>query len=646
MTTSVYINDLPLDEGLCRWPIYRGTHAMPVQLYGMAERYEEYKALAQALKGGPARLRWRSGAQAGGRRGLVTVNVADVYVRRVVKVNEVSCRIDCFDSRLLLEQTVGAMDFNMTFGDGFLDGTEYETYKDAIEAYCAASTVISARLASDAFDRIPNRKLESNAHLSGMMQGDPLGYLCERAGCDLVVGTDGKWYFAARADADASWFANIQDAFWKVKPGFLSLESVVLQRPRTIVSYYWEHHCIKAEGVNASATMSSYGPESTQIALEQVYLDDNEYVSLDDLCTTYGLPSIITDAQIAAAIFRPSADGSPLYPCDTANRKKLWNIIRRDWRRLWRISFPNGNTGGWDMWRFGKLNADGSVTPVSVECPSVIFKRVVIPDASTGTLEGAPWTRNLATTECPFKAVWDDGPESGVIRLVVDDTNGNREDDALPPMPGALQITRDGTTDNALRIVWKDEIDNGREKVNVRNLDLMGREDISKARMATSFQVYVYLVARRFMPNDNTRWHSQSDVGFSDGDIDRVELPPADEVNCYRTYVGDPAYAARSDGLGGILNQTELDADSERRAEVYKVVTHASETGEGEAETFNLALLPRLVDGPVSGIELVADGVEGKVRISVGNLADNKAREMIATQRIAKRGVDVQGVNK
>ena len=646
MTTSVYINDLPLDEGSCRWPIYRGTRAQVVSLYGMAERYAEYQALAVALKGGAATLRFRSGARAGGRRGLTTVSIAEVYVRRVVKVNDLLCRIDCSDARLLLERAVGAMDFNMTFGDDFLDGTEYATYREAIEAYCTRSAIAAPRMAGDAYDRIPTRKLESNVHLSGMMQGDPLGYLCERAGCDLVVGTDGLWYFAARADAEASWFTAIQDYYWKIKPGFLSLDSVVLQRPRTIVSYYWEHHCLRAEGSDPNSTVAGYGPAATRIQLGQVYLYDNEYLTLAELCEALGFVStFVTDAQIAAAIFRPSAQGCPVYPVDTANRKRLWATIQRDWRRLYRIEFPSGNTGGWDMWRFGKLKEDGSIDPVSVECVSVVFKRVVIPGGN-GTFEGAPWTENLAATSCPFKAVWDDGPESGVIRLVVDDTNSARNDDALPPMPGALQVTRNGQTDNALRIEWKGELDNGTERATVRNLDILAREDITKARMAATFSVYVYLVARRFMPNDNTRWHAQSNVGFGDGDVDLAELPPADEVNCYRTFVGGTAPAALADGLGAILNQEELDADSERRAEVYKIVTHASETGEGEAETFNLATLPRIVDGPVAEIALVADGVEGKVHISVGNLSDSKAREAIATQRIAKRKVDVQGVTK
>ena len=643
MTTAVYINDVPLDHGMVQWPIYRGTRGRLVSFFASVERFESFKAMAAGLNGAPATMRWESGKVPGSQRGLTQVTIPGVYVRRVLRVNDNVCRLDCMDGRLLLEQSVGDMDFNMTFGDGFLDGTEFTTYRDAIEAYCTRSSRIAPLLAVDAFSRIPDRPLERNAHLSALMLGDPLGYLCERGGCDLVIATDGTWYFASRADASAEWFAGIQDAYWRVRPGFLSLESLTLQRPRTIISYFWEHHTIRAEAVDATATVSSYGPEETRVQLTQVYLVGDDYLTLDELCTALNVT--ITDAQIAAAFFRPSADGSTLHPVDTALRKQAWNTIRRDWRRLWRIEFPSGNTGGWDRWRFGKLQEDGSVLPVSVECPWVEFKRVIVPNAA-GALEGSPWTFNHDATSSPFKAVWDDGPESGVIRFVVDET-GNRQDDALPPIPGALQVSRkNGTTDTALRIVWKAELDNGSQSVTVRNLDILSREDITKARMATSFQAYAYITGRRFMPNDKTRWHAESCPGFNDGDIETVELPPNDEVQCYRTYVGGDAPTAEPDGLGAILNDDEIRDDAERRAEVYRLTLHQSDEGEGEAETFNLATLPRIVDGPVGSIELSAEGVVARTRITVGNLADQKARMALAAQRLAKRGVDVQGVRQ
>lgn len=657
MTTQVFLQGLPLDEGYFAWPLYRGTEARPVILRGFGPRWDEYRRIVNGLKGAPAKLEIRGSKNAGGNRGQLRVTVPEVYVLRATRVNEVQVELECYDARLKLRQLVGDMDFNMSFGDGFLDGTEFTTYRQAIEAYCARFPLITARLRAGAFDSIPDRLLEKNAHLSALLSPDPLAYLCHRAGCDLVIGVDSKWYFASREDASAEWFAGYLAYKWKVRPGFLALESIVTQRPRTIIPYYWEHHCIRAEGGDPASTVSSYGPETTRIELAQVYLYQGEYFSLSELLEELGFGGTsLTDAQIAKSFFSDSADGSPLHPVDTFQRKLLWSIIRRDWRRLWRIEFPSGNTGGWDQWRFGKLNADGSVTPVSVECKYIEFTRVVNP-ATGATIEGSPWSFNREAPS-PFKAVWDDGPESGVIRIVVDSAREG-ETDAYPPMPGWLVVPRKGAGfnasgvatsggdyDNALRIIGKDQLDNGNgETAKSLNLTLFGRESISKAGMVATFNIVVYLTARRFMPNNKTRWHAGSAVGFADGDIDQVELPPSEEVMAYRTYVGGDAPAVRSDGLGALLNEEELTAEDERRAEVWRLEHAAAVTGDGEADTLELATKPRLVDGPVQEAALIVNGVETSTSISVGNLGDERVRRMIADKRIAARGVSVQGRN-
>lgn len=646
MSTIVTINDLQLDESVFRFPLYRGTAARPFMLYGFAPRWQEYKSMVSGLQGSPAKVSIRGSRKAGADEGVLRVEIPGIYVMRATKVNELSIELECYDARLLLAREVADTDFNMVFGDGYLPLTEHTTYKEAIQKLCARSTALTAVLSDNAFGAIPDRALEDNVHLSAMAAPDPLGYLCERVGVDLTRELEsGKFYFASRADATAAWFAGFENYNWRVRPGFMALETVVLQRPRTIVRYYWEHHCIRAEGTNGAATASTYGPDETQISLAQVYLYQGEYYSIGELLSAIGLSATeITDEQIAKAFLSDSAQGSPLHPVDTFQRKVAWGIIRRDWRRLWRIEFTNGSTGGWDTWRFGKLNDDGSVDPTSVECDYVEFKRVV--SVPTGqSLEGQPWTFNRDAPS-PFKAVWDDGPESGVIRIVPDQGD-DRMDDLIPPMPGALNVLRkagSGLRTDALLIAAKSELENGEGAANtVRNCTLFGREDISRGRFDTGFQIFVYLTARRFMPNDNTRWHKESTVGFADGDIAQVEIAPSAEVQCYRTFVGGTAPAPEPDGLGAVLNNLELHDDAERGADVWKTTHALSAEGHGTADTLDLAKRPRVVDGPVVGVEVVVDGFETYTEIAVGNIADQKARELIAQKRLNARGINVQG---
>lgn len=655
MATRAYLNNLPLDESSegVVWPLYRGTFARKVMLYGFGPRWQEYKNLATSLRGNGATLKLR-GTHPGG--GNLDVSIPDVHVLRATRINEVLCELECADSRILLMDSVGDMDFNMVFGDSYLPDTSLtaddpHTYKSAIEAYCRRKSAIVSRLGAGAFDSIPDRKLERGVHLSALVSADPLGYLCDRAGCDLVIGLDGKWYFAGREDASTEWFGGLVDYNWQTLPGFLNLENITLRKPQFITPYYWEHHTLRAEFINADGTVTGYGPDELRIYLEQVYLDpeDSEYKSLATLLDDHGLAGAITDAQIAKAFFTESAQGTSLHPLGSFERKLVWGVIKRDWRRLMRITFSDGSRGGWDNWRFGQIQEDGSVEPVSVECPWVRFSRVVSSD-NQGTFENRQWTFN-EDAPSPFKAVWDDGPESGVIRIVVED-GPERMKDAFPPMPGALSVERssgDTRRTDALCIVAKQEMDNGEgEKAAIKHLLLYGREDITRARLANSFQMFVYLTARRFMPNDNTRWHKETVKGFSDGDIDTVELPPGQEVECYRTY--RPANATaddiEADGLGLILNEEELQNDAERRAEVWKLTHCAAVTGEGRADTLKLGTRARIVDGPVQEVSLHVVGAETFCEMRVGNLADDKSRMATAQKRIAGRRVNVQGVQR
>jgi hypothetical protein len=643
VTTYATINGLALDEGSFVWPLYRGTKAQRITLYGFGPKWLEYKAMVESLGGRPAKIELRGSATPGGRRGSTRITIEGVYVYRAIRVGETRVELWCYDSRARLKESVGDMDFNMEFGDGILDGTAFTTYRDAIEAYCRRLPLEDTPLADDAFDRIPERDLERNAHLSALQADDPLGYLCQRANVDLVVGLDGKWYFASRQDATLDWFVKFENENWKTAPGFLNSEHLVLQRPRTIASYYWEHHTMRLTGADPGSTISHSGPDITHVELRQRYLYDGEYLTLNELCTALGFAgTFMTDERIARSFFSPSAQGSPLHPLNTFNRKRLWNVIRRDWRKLWKFYYPNGGSiGAWDMWRFGQLNADGSITPVSVECPWVEFRRVINPGPD-GKLEGTPWTVNH-TEKSPFKATWDDGPESGVIRLYVDpDRDGER--DVLPPLPGSLRVSRKGNLNTALKIIARDELENGEGLSNtVRNLTLFGREDLSKAFLSSSFEMVVYMTARRFMPNDKTRWYGINNAGFANGDVERRELPPSAEINCYRTYVGG-GNAALGDGLGAILNDDELTKDAERRVEVNKIVTAMIGATSGVCDTFNIPQNhPRVVDGPVQSVELHLEGVETFTVMNVGDLSDDKARNLIASQRMANRGVKVQG---
>lgn len=647
---SAFLDDLPLDVSNFTWPIYRGTTAKPGVFRVAGERWDDVQQWAAEKKGGPSVLALTSPRGSGASSGPFTRELQNIYTQRIAKLNDSVCEITCFDSRILLSRFVGDADYNMKFAGNYQPGTRQETYKSAIEDFVERVRDFLGfdPVADDAFESIPDRELEDHVRLSAWSAPDPLAYLCDRAGVDLVVEPlSGQWYFASRADASEGGFFQGWNTYrWTTRPGFIDNDAVALQRPKIIKPFSWEIHGLKLFGGRQSASFAPprSGPIETQVELEQVFLWEGKYLTVLELQAKINLS--LVENSLDRGFLSQSGKGSSLHPADSTQvRRKAWQTIQRDYRTLWRINYLFAEPGAWLEWRFGKLLADGSIDPTSVECESIEFK-ATLEQAPGQSVLGRPWTFNRGPDECPFIAVWDDGPESGVIRLV-----SEPDETALrPPVPGSLLVDRDinggvlapGTPsiirDTALRYVFKDGLATGDSgNAFIPELELLAREDISNGYLAPFDGVTVFMVARRNAPNDNTRWHAEEVPAFTDGEIDEVQLPPG-EVEVYR----NADLGVEADGLGLIMNEDEVVRDGQRRAEVWKLIHQPAVTGEGVAKLLSLLNVDRLVDGPVqeAAVEFAVGDNHAQtcsVRVVVGNLADPKARTVTAEKRLDKR---------
>lgn len=626
--TAIYIDGFPVEYQAARIPRYRGTSPQPIEIYGIS-RYEDIKSIVAGAKGGFVTLTIKGPATPGGDPGEDEVTMKDIIIERLTRMTSKVWKLEAYDKRLLLRSRVADQNFMMTFGDDYLEGTEETNYSNAIQAMCLSHDVLKDNMDSGAYSLIPSIKTEDDIALAGYGLEDQVAYLSDRASVDLDTLLTGKFRFADRADiAGAQHLPNPDDYRWAIAPGWVYLDNVITNRPRKIRAYYWERHCIAMQGADPTTTISTAGDDTVAVQLEQVYVDKGVYHTLDELLVAFGYAAgDVSDAEIAGAFMTGTMQGTAIERDGSDNNDRLLNAIHDGWRRLWRVQFPKtlGHIGGWSEWDFGTLNADGSVTGAAVDCAWVEFLSVLSDDGS-GTFDGASATKNNAKP-APFVPTWDAGPAGLVIRLKQKELS----DPDNFAMPGALVSPLTVKTQNTV------SDDAGQDEV-LRSFKVIEVEDKSKAKFTASFSLTLYMVATRRMPNNEYKWHVENVDGFGDGDIEYVELPPSAEVFCYRDYVdGTSGHTATADGLGPVLNTTQINDDAERRAEGWKI-THAAAL-EGEALAEGIAAFRDVeLRGPVNSVVLeLGEDATARTRITVGNLGDKQAREMVAQRRMSAR---------
>lgn len=650
MTATVAYNlgGVALPYATFRWPKYRGTVARVVEFDCPGEMYTALAGLAAGLNGSPTFMEVTGPDTPGRNTGTTTLRIDGIYILRVVRVSSQLCKVYACDSRVVLARRVADMDFQIRFGDGYLEGTNESTHQAAVKALVKSIDVLRSRVDGGAYVTFPpGVSLRDGTALAGLPLPIALGGLLDDAAADLVVNNRGFFKFPGREDIDTSGHKLPQRSSysWREEPGWLSTANVVLGRPREVRSYYHERHCLRMIGVDGTGTLTVSGPAELQVFLEQVYASDGQYFTLEDLLVHWGFASnTITDAQIADAFWTDTFENTALYASfGSIEFGEVHKAIRDGWRRLWRVKYydSKGHIGGWTDWAAGKLNADGSIDPVAVECPWVDFMGSISPSAQgNADFIGSESTKNH-TDNAPFTVQWDGGPETGVLRLVQGETPTGGI-----AIPGALR--------ESLGVKKVNTVEDGAGNAyNLNEIILIEREDITKARFVTSFEIKIYLCATRRMPNNETRWHvEKTPTKYANADVDFVELPPG-EIMCYRDYVSaEPGHSPLSDGLGPILNQKPLSDDAERRMVAWKLMHTASAEGSGLAESIHL-FRDFEVEGAISEIALEST-LEGeacalRTRITVGNLADETQRQRvaarrIATQRIAERGGMAVGV--
>lgn len=647
--TALYLqfggSEFPVEYSSFSIPRYRGASPRLTKISGI-DRYQDVKDLVDASK-----ATWTSTrptlidikVQSTDESGIPTSEEgAEVIVKNMIPIRLVKRtkkRWDLYltDIRQILTVAVNDADFQMKFDENYLEGTEFANIGLALRHIHDQNDLVKAYSPSDLVDNVPSQIFTTDdLALAGKMLPDVVDMLADEANSDLTVTLDGMMKYADRADInDTSKLPEITDYTWSTEPGWASQENTLTLLPETIRQYYQEKHTIRMEGTNGTIADPNI-PDELKVIVEQVYLYDDEYLTLDEMLVEAGYQAgDITDQQIAVT-FASIFEGTTIERDGTVSNNKLINSIQQFWRRLWRIKFwkNTGNFGGWTDWEFGKLNenGDGTLEPVAVECPYVEFLGV-ISASKGGQFVGSDATINH-DSPAKFQPRWHGGKEGSVIFLQQPD---NLSEGSMA-VPGVLVDNR-GNPAN-LKVTNQSAIDDGNgNNYPLPGYDVIEVEDYSKAVFRRGFSIYIYVTAVRRLPNTNERWWSV-DVDAFDSEVADVaiqELPPPKNIMAYRTYVdaSDPTKQPDSDGLGLCLNNAQLnDEDAPRRVDVWKQDYASELEGTGIAESIH-AFRDLNIEGPIKAITLEVQGHVIKTTVEVGNLVNIRAKELAANGRTA-----------
>lgn len=646
MAQTVYsLGNVEIAPTAFQWPFYRGTEPRLVVIRQPAAKFDALRALPYITSLTISASYGDGVAPPAEARTIDGVRVIEVRL-----VDSASCELHLSDVRWDIARGMNAVNLNLEYADGPLFETSYPSAEDAMRAIVAQAPVLTGNLAPDAYAGLPASgevRVPDNLFIGGMVNPDALARVLDEVGASLTVGMDGLIRFVAARDVSSALLPLAGAYLWMEggAPSWLVQERVRRGLPREIKVYHTERHNLRLSIDNPRAT--SVSGRGLSMALEQVYQFRNEFVTLSQMLSTAGMNGFITDSQIASAIMKPNFEGTKLYygsggaPFTVLD--EVIKAIRSDWRRLWRIIYQDsvGKRGGWRDIEFGVLASSpdgdgnvrvrGDVEGSAVRCNHTrIFNSAQpIMSGNQQTIEGARVAQSYRSSEAntlppaPFTPVWVNEAEH-VFRLV--QSAPFDEGDVFPGVmrqgdtldvswqAGAVHLTSEGVpipTD--FRVRWP------------------SREDVV---FSSLFDLEVFIVATRQLPNTRARFAVTTRDGFADGDVDVAELEVGSELMSYRSYAGGAAGTA-ADGFGAVLNATPIANDAARRARVYKDAIMREL--EGQAVALGVPLADVQPAGAVVETVIEVDGVWVQTRLVAGNIANDATRRRIAAQRDAAR---------
>ncbi len=648
----VRLGPVDLDDCEFDWPFYLGPQARHVTIRQPIEKLPELQALPYITD-----LEFTTSAE--DNTAHPTMELRVVHGVRLVHaraVNDLVCEVVLYDCRRDLENRDCPMDFNIRFKDGVLYGTDVPSIGQALDDLASLLPEFAANRHPDAVAGLnPEISLPDGIVTGGMKFLRALDRIADYVNADIAVDDTGMLLLRPRGTA-ATAGVNLAAFNWVegFEPSWSPESGQQRGLPRIIRCLYPQRHAIRVTPEDDRATGT---PDPLAVYLRQVYSDGDRYLALSELLIARGFSRIaLNDDQIRLVINSESFEGTGVQPTSAydSDAKAVIAIIKRDWRCLWRVVYPDdlGRRGGWTEVQLGYFvqltDKDGKLRYA---------------DQITARCVKGEWTEWLARAEENDDSFFD---QQTLVNALVARSHVKKIADPAPPDAPftarweseadlVLRISPGATEAGAERL-WLGRMvgKNGRdEQPELRiSYDEAGPEDeagvsagtftgrhfptVADVRFAPLRQwtLQVFMVATRRLPNDFRRWTAVDVEAFPNGDVEVLELEVGDELYAIRDY-RDHIDGRAADGLGLLRNQPELEADAKRRAAVVMDRIHAALEGEGTAH--GLAGFDIPIGNGVREVAIKVSGCVITTRVEVGNTDSEALRQDRSFRREARR---------
>lgn len=637
--TVITLGGVELDQTEIRLPFYLGATPRETVVRVSARLAEDLKALPRDVS--LSIFTSEEDNSAAPAHGLQVFS--NLRLLEVRELNDKVCEVVLSDVRDDLARLVCPADFNLLWGDGYLDGTVKPNVQDAVGYLAGLVPALQSALSFGAFDRVSgaDTRLPDGMFTSGLSLCRALDILADAVGADWATNDSGYLYLAPRAgqagvDVSAYNWAEAYEPSWALK------SRTVKGLPHAIRVYYPEKHALLLRPIDEQATRPA---DALRLEFEWVYAYGDTYLTLPELLSAFGFsPTDISESLLNHVVMTENFEGTLLEPkgdYDT-NSIQIIGIIKRDYRQLARLVYPDniGRRGGWTDLQFGYFvevtDKDGNtrwtddvhgrgVQAEWVEWLAKAEANMLEP----ATIEGCVVARSHVMADgdahppdSPFVAEWVN-EQAGVFRVAPN----LREGQAQAAWLGTL------TPEPELRVTREDVAidDQGNPVGNIAGLHFPTVADV---KFQDDFSMEVYAVGVRRLPNTRERWTAIELEGFPGGGVDLFELEVSDDLFAVRG--PDDNFA------GPLLNEEALRADAARRVAAVKARLAAELGGTGRALGAQAAAEVRLGSG-VQEVAVVVDGTVVMTEIVVGPAEDVEAQQRRADRRAASRRLQHAG---
>lgn len=667
--SDIRIGPSHLDDCRFEWPLYRGAHPRkPLLIRQSAEMLAELLALPRVTF-----LEFEASAEDGTSdpvteilriEGVRVLHIDTLADGRTCEVALGTCRDD-------IARRISDTDVNLLYKDGYLQLTEFDRISDWL-------TYVMQRIPELADSAAPDWSLHAQAApllpdrlpMAGPYLTHAIDALCDFSGLSFTLTKPGLWKLIPR---DAAVVDIVVDAYsWVegLEPSWTIASRVSRDLPKYVRFHYPELHAIRLSYSAPFGATAASSSNALDVGLLQVYQTDDGFKTLPELLVSLGYAANAIDEEaIARVVNTRNWQGTALERGVTRNAERAISIIKRDFRLLYKIDYPAaggiGRSGGWTGWQWGRFqerpDKDGvlrftaQLSAEAVRCEHTEYlSQAEYPWGGTASSAIATVARsrllgsNGELPAAPFTVQWVSEADE-VLRIVPNVRDGEaqavwpgRMTDTVADVSGTVKARPKDNAGNTILTTevrqWFRDEDGNLVQLDHEELHVPTPEDV---RFSRQFELEIYAVAARRLPNTFEKW-TRVDVPFiADGEVEVTEIEVGHELYALRDFVKIAAggvHTAEADGLGRWLNLPELEQDAQDRAKVLRDRLALTRAGSGTAQGVSLAL-DHDVHGAVTEMAVEVDYPVILTRVEVGEFSTEQSQLERRRRNEAMRGI-------